>query len=93
MNPIVFSCGYSGLIFGLVSFKNMLILASIGAVLYFGWPVVEKVLVKLPIPDPKDLADKMKNVFSKSKGPSAGGKKNDQKGDYEKGFGRAPESL
>lgn len=38
-------------------------LVIIGAILYFGWPMFEAVLIALPIPDPKDVKEKVRNLF------------------------------
>jgi hypothetical protein len=35
----------------------------VAAILYFGWPLFEAVLIALPIPDPKDVKDKVKNLM------------------------------
>jgi len=35
----------------------------LGAVLYFGWNYVEAVLIMLPLPDPKDLKEKVTKLF------------------------------
>jgi hypothetical protein len=44
----------------IVSFKTVAI-ALIGfACLYFGWPIIEAILLLLPIPDPKDSINKVK---------------------------------
>ncbi len=73
MNPHVFTCGYSGLIFGLLSFKTVLL--AIGAIvtLYYGWPMIEKLLLILPIPDPKSIKDKIMGMAKSSKGTNSAG--------------------
>jgi hypothetical protein len=35
------------------------------AILYFGWPIIEKILIALPIPDPKDVKEKFFKLFSR----------------------------
>ena len=32
--------------------KNVIMLALIVAMLYYGWPIIEQILLMLPIPDP-----------------------------------------
>lgn len=55
--------------------------ALIAACLYYGWPIIEAVILVLPIPDPKDSIEKVKSFAgsatdfvkdSISGGPSAG---------------------
>lgn len=61
-NPISFSCtGVPGF-----SVKNLLIMCIIGLALYFGWPVIEAIIIFLPIPDPKDVLEKIKSFSSKA---------------------------
>ncbi len=85
LNPVVYSCSSTSLF----SFKALLSIIIIGAILYFGWPIFEAVIIALPIPDPKDVKDKVKSMFKgdNSKGPTA---KKDQ---YSKNFNQAPECL
>jgi hypothetical protein len=37
-----------------ISFRTFSTLALIGACLYYGWPIIEALILVLPIPDPKD---------------------------------------
>ena len=57
LNPISYSCSAVG---GFFTFKTLLTLAVVGLALYFGWPIIEAVLIILPIPDPKDVIEKVK---------------------------------
>jgi hypothetical protein len=90
LNPSVHSCSAMG---GFFSFRNILILVLIIAGLYFGWPIVEAILIMLPIPDPKDVKDKLSGLVSKSssalKKPTAG----KSAAGYSGNFNQAPESL
>lgn len=64
--------------------------AIVVVALYFGWPIVEAVLIMLPIPDPKELKNKFSNIASKkgdTKKPTSG------KSGYTGNFKQAPESL
>jgi hypothetical protein len=40
----------------------MAIIAIVCACLYYGWPIIEAVILVLPIPDPKDQIEKVKSV-------------------------------
>ena len=66
LNPAVFSCSYSGMILGFLSLKTFLSLIIMGAIFYFGWPVIEALLIVLPIPDPKEYTDKLKQLLTRS---------------------------
>ena len=72
LNPFVYSCSGLG---GLFTFRNILIMAIIVIMLYFGWPIIEAILVMLPLPDPKDIKEKLKGLVSKSSATSQPGKK------------------
>lgn len=77
-----------------LSVHTIAYLVIIVAILYFGWPFVEAVIIALPIPDPKDLKDKLKSYFSKSTGTSRGGRgAAANKKEYTKNFTQPPESL
>jgi len=43
----------------------------IGA-LYYGWPIIEALILVLPIPDPKDSLEKMKSIATSATGAVAG---------------------
>lgn len=75
---------------GLLSFKGLLTIAVVCLALYFGWPIIEAILIMLPIPDPKNVAEKLKNLFSKSKLSDKAGKKGPV---YTGNFNQAPETL
>jgi hypothetical protein len=52
-------CGYGGLLYGLLNLKGIMITLGVIAALYYGWPLIEKILLILPIPDPKSIKDKI----------------------------------
>ena len=41
-------------------------LIILGAIFYYGWPIIEAVIIALPIPDPREGIDKIKGVFSRA---------------------------
>jgi hypothetical protein len=51
------------MILGLISLRSLLSLVILGGIIYYGWPVVEAILIALPIPDPKEVIDKLKGAF------------------------------
>lgn len=54
MEPIRYQCNATviGTVFSL---RGILMLSVLCAVLYFGWPIIEAVILLLPIPDPIHL--------------------------------------
>jgi hypothetical protein len=62
LNPATYSCSGLG---GWFSIKSILTYLVIGLVFYYGWPVIESLIILLPIPDPKELLTKIKAaIFS-----------------------------
>ena len=57
MNPEAVSCSIVG---GFFRLRSIIILAIIGAACYYGWPVIEAIIILLPIPDPKTALEKIK---------------------------------
>lgn len=54
------------MIFGLLSIKSLFTLIILGAIFYFGWPIIEATILALPIPDPKEIKEKIMNsIYSK----------------------------
>jgi hypothetical protein len=49
-----------------MSFKTFFLILAVAGALYYGWPVVEKILLTLPIPDPKDVKEKIQGAISKT---------------------------
>jgi len=81
MDPYRKPCTSFAFISSIISLKSAGIAALIAAVLYYGWPIIEAIILVLPIPDPKDSVEKVKSFAgaatgfvseSISGGPSAG---------------------
>ena len=49
MNPTVYACSFKSFI----TLRNAMFLMIALVSLYFGWPLIEALLIALPIPDPK----------------------------------------
>ena len=58
LSPTSYSCRT-----GFVSFKGVLYFVILALALYFGWPLIEALILVLPIPDPKDIVEKVKSLF------------------------------
>ena len=66
LNPHVFACGYSGLIFGLFSFKSTLLVIAIIAIVYYGWPLIDKTVKTLSFPSLQTVKDKFASGIPKT---------------------------
>jgi len=47
----------------MLSLRSIVTSAVVCAVLYYGWPIIEAIILVLPIPDPKNLIEQIKGVF------------------------------
>lgn len=65
MNPYSYKCGGVGYIGSLFSFKGILFTAALVALCYFGWPIVEAIIIVMPVPDPEDIKEKMRYYAGK----------------------------
>jgi len=61
-------------------------LAILGAICYYGWPIIEAVLILLPIPDPSEMKEKAKELGNKAM-EMVGGNKNADPVGYQNQFG------
>lgn len=59
LSPSYYRCSTGGWLWSMLTFRNLILAGAIGAVVYFGWPLIEAVLIALPIPDPKEASEKM----------------------------------
>jgi len=46
----------------IISLKSAALIAIVGGGLYYGWPVIEAIILVLPLPDPKNSVDKVKSM-------------------------------
>jgi hypothetical protein len=51
----------------------------LGAVLYFGWPIIEAILIVLPIPDPSEIKTYLLNAVAMLKSLPAAFKGSEKK--------------
>ena len=71
-------------------------MAILAAVLYFGWPIIQTMIVLSPIPDPSDLKHRAANLASKVKGAFAGiggEEAHPNIANYQSSFDKAPEVM
>jgi hypothetical protein len=85
----------------IISMKSAALSALIAAGLYYGWPIIEAVIMVLPIPDPKDSIDKVKSFAGSAtdfvSGSISGGPSNNsrqgQRADYSSNLEAPPEAF
>jgi len=65
LNPTVISCGYNKILFGFISMKTILVIVGVVLIIYYGWSMIEKALLYLPIPDPNTIKEKASSFFAK----------------------------
>lgn len=66
LSPYRYQCTARGWMKSWFTFRGMFMLACIGAICYYGWPLIEAVLLLLPVPDPSDMKQKAKEYGSKA---------------------------
>lgn len=62
MDPVKRYCSRYGYATNAISPKQLAMAAILIACLYYGWPLIEAIILILPIPDPKGSVDAIKNV-------------------------------
>ena len=67
-------------------------LAVIGAVFYFGWPVIEAILILIPLPDPSEAKESIIGLWNRVLKAGRGDDK-PKSGDYQSNFESAPGTL
>ena len=66
LSPYRYHCSTAGWFASFFTFRSLFMFAVIGAICYYGWPVIEAVLLLLPIPDPNDLVGSAKEYGGKA---------------------------
>ncbi len=92
LNPATYSCSGLG---GWFSIKSLLTYLVIGLALYYGWPIIEGIVIILPIPDPKEILQKVKSILLGTFQSAQSSLKPPQKKGpgYASNFNQAPETL
>lgn len=54
LDPVKKACTKVAWLTSIINLKNFAFSVIIAACLYYGWPIIEAVLIVLPIPDPKE---------------------------------------
>jgi hypothetical protein len=67
LQPTIYYCR-GGFVRHLFSWTGVFMMIVCGAVLYYGWPVIEAIVILLPIPDPKILKESIMGYASKAWG-------------------------
>lgn len=101
LTPYVYQCSTAGYIGSIFSVRGIFVIAVFAAVFYFGWPIIEAILITMPLPDPKNVKETLSQWLTMAKGKLSGGithmiaksqKKKEQEG-YLQDFEQAPASY
>ena len=93
LNPETSSCSLVG---GFFTLRTFLYLAIVGLACYYGWPVIEALIIVLPIPDPKEIWAKVKGFLTgsmQSLSQTTRSASIAKKGPYARDFNQAPDTL
>ena len=60
LDPIRKPCNTFTFFSSIINSTTIVLAGLLGACLYYGWPIIEAVILVLPIPDPKDTVEKVK---------------------------------
>lgn len=63
LEPVKRACSSFVWFSNLMSLKSLATIAVVGAVLYYGWPIIEAIIIVLPIPDPKGVIEQITTLF------------------------------
>lgn len=61
LDPVKKACTRVAWLTSIVNLKNFALSVIVGACLYYGWPIIEAILIVLPIPDPKEQIQKARS--------------------------------
>merc|ERR1712070_1084278 len=100
LEPVKRACSHFVWFTTLLSFKTIVTTAVVLAVLYYGWPIIEALILVLPVPDPKELLEKIKGVIAPVTGiinsfltTQPRGQPIDSSSSYQSGLNNAPASF
>lgn len=66
LEPYRYQCSTAGYIASFFTFRGIFMMGVLAALAYYGWPLIEAVLLVLPIPDPADLKEKVLGAADKA---------------------------
>lgn len=69
LSPYRYQCSYTG---KLLSLRGFMMMAILAAVVYFGWPIIQTMIVLSPIPDASDLKHRAGGIVARVKSAFAG---------------------
>lgn len=67
-DPIKKPCTSMAWVTSIFNQKTIFVSALLAGILYYGWPIIEAILLVLPIPDPKDSISRVKSAASAAGG-------------------------
>ena len=72
LDPVRKPCNTFAFFSQVFSSTTLILAGLLGACLYYGWPIIEAIILVLPIPDPKETVEKVKNLAGAAAGSVAG---------------------
>ena len=91
LSPARYQCNLTG---KLLSMKNFFMLAILSAVVYFGWPIIQTMIVLSPIPDPSDIKNRASGMFNQIRSSFSSGDSHARPSkEYVSNFDQAPGIL
>lgn len=72
LDPVKKPCNSFAFLTSLGNLKSIGLIILVVIALYYGWPIVEAILLMLPIPDPKEQIEKVKNLAGSAAGAVSG---------------------
>ena len=90
LSPYRYQCNLSGKLLSLRTFFMVVILA---VVCYYGWPIIQTMIVLSPIPDPQDVKNRASSIFKSIKGKLSGNGEGARPSSdtYQSNFDKAPD--
>jgi len=68
LDPVRKPCTSFAWFSSIVNLKSIFVAALVIGAMYYGWPIIEAIILILPIPDPKDTIESMKNYAGAAQG-------------------------
>lgn len=72
LDPVRKPCTSFAWFSSMINLKSIFLFVVIVGAFYYGWPIIEAIILVLPIPDPKDTVESMKSYASAATGMVSG---------------------
>jgi hypothetical protein len=68
LDPVKKPCNTFAFFSSIINSKTIIAIIFVAGCLYYGWPIIEAILLVLPIPDPRESIDKVKRLAGAATG-------------------------